>query len=388
MEKPRTILVNLVSEQPLPSLIPAFDKRFGIGEVILLVTEQMRPQARRLKRVYRRHELACRIWEKTIPPFAPGALEEIFFDLLAETPEDCPLILNATGGTKVMALTLANLFTQLDRGTVIYIDTARQQILYLHPDRRRRLAMEPVLTIADYLTAYGMEPKRPQARWQRGEELPPVSPAARYLARHAPGLDLFFGVLNDAGHQVLDPARARETWPRAAMMRKRPFPTDSQARGALEVLTREKLLTADGNLVTFTSEAAARFLSGGWLEEYAFACACRAGADEVALSQTVEWDAPGEREVRNEFDCLALKDNRLYLLECKTLRLDDEKGSDIIYKLDSLTDSTTGIYGRGALVSARRPTDYMLSRAQARRHRIFTPQELADLNKRLAKWFT
>ena len=107
--------------------------------------------------------------------------------------------------------------------------------------------------------------------------------------------------------------------------------------------------------------------------------------DEVVLSQVVDWETPGEKTVRNEFDCLLMKNNRLFLIECKTLRF-AEKGSDVLYKLDSLTESSTGVYGRGALVSARHPDDFMQSRAAARKHRVFGPEELGNLQNALRQW--
>jgi hypothetical protein len=367
--------------------VPALDSRFGVDEVVLLVSGQMRNQARWLKRVFKRHGLACTAWPAEAHPFDPRKMEEVFLDLLAELPTDRPLLLNATGGTKIMALTAANVFAQFNRGEIIYVDTARKRIIFLHPDRSRVCDLRPVLNVSDYLTSYGMLPKKPVSRWQRGDTIPQFSPAARCLAKQAPDLDLFFGALNQAGRQVLDSSRAGEKWPRSAMMRSRPFPAAGKFAPVLEILTRENRVMVSGNLVTFPDENAARFLSGGWLEEYTFTAACRAGADEVVLSQSVEWESTGKREVRNEFDCLALKDNRLFLIECKTMNLDEEKGSDILYKLDSLTDSAVGVYGRGALVSARRPTAFMTSRAKAQRHKIFIPEDLGNLEVELAQWF-
>ena len=321
-ETASAILINLVSEQAIPSLVPALDSRFRVDEVILLVSPEMRGRARWLKRVFKRHELLCSAWPEEVNPFDPRRMEEVFLDLLAELPADRPLLLNATGGTKIMALTTSNVFAQLNRGEIVYVDTARKRILYLFPDRSRHYESQPVISISDYLTAYGMLPKNPVARWQQGDPLPVISRVTQYLAQNAATLDLLFGSLNQVGRQVLGPSRAAEEWPRSAMMRSRPFPSAGKYASILELLASEGLVEVSGNLVTFNNEDTARYLSGGWLEEYVYASACRAGADEVVLSQTVEWEGEGKREVRNEFDCLAIKDNRLFLIECKTMSLD------------------------------------------------------------------
>ena len=378
------ILINLVSEQPIPNLIPALDSRFQISEVILLVTETMRPQAKRLQRVCKRHQLPCRIWPDTVLPFDPQRMEEICFALMESFPEGQSLILNATGGTKVMALAAANLFGHLERGDVIYVDSAQGLIHNLYPSKEKAWHLEPVLGVSDYLTSYGMHPKKPVKRWLKGAALPTLAASARILAENAPHLDGFFGTMNFAGSGVLDTSRDKERWPRI-MPLEHPFPTGRFSEKILPVLEREELVRVDKSLVTFSNEAAARYLSGGWLEEYTFAQAAAAGADEVVLSQVVEWESSGEKIVKNEFDCLLIKDNRLFLIECKTLRF-AEKGSDILYKLDSLTESSAGVYGRGALVSARRPDDFMQSRAAARKHRLFGPEELKNLAKALRQW--
>lgn len=378
------ILINLVSEQPVPSLIPALDPRFQVSEVILLVTDAMRPQAKRLQRVCKRHDLPCRIWPDVVLPFDPQRMEEICFDVIESFPEGQSLILNATGGTKVMALAAANLFAQLGRGDVIYVDSFQGLIHNLYPSKEKAWQLEPVLGIHDYLTSYGMHPKKPKKRWLKGEALPSLPVSARIMAENAPYLDRFFGTLNFAGSGVLDAKRAAESWPQTKEL-DRYFPTGRSVEKILPVLERENLVRVENDHVIFPNPAAARYLSGGWLEEYTFAQASAAGADEVVLSQVVDWEAAGEKTVKNEFDCLLIKDNRLFLIECKTMRF-AEKGSDVLYKLDSLTESSTGVYGRGALVSARHLDESMQSRAASRKHRVFGPEVLGSLKEGLCQW--
>jgi len=379
------ILINLVSAQPIPSLIPALDPRFAVTEVILLVTEQMHPQAKRLTRVFKRHDLPCRTWEETAPPFDPQEMEELCFRVIESFPDGQSLLLNATGGTKMMALAAANLFSSLDRGNVIYVDTAQGLIHFLYPSREKAFQLEPVLSISDYLTAYGLHPKIPRKIWRRGDALPVVPTSARLLAENADFLDTFIGVVNFAGTGVLDSGRASEAWPRKIFL-DRSFSRSETVIRVLSQLEHEDMLSFDrNNLVTIVSEEAARYVSGGWLEEYVFARACAAGADEVSWSQVVDWDDSGNAPIANEFDCLIMRNNRLYLLECKTSRF-SAGASEVVYKLDSLKDKIAGIYGLGALVSARPLPEHILSRAAARKHQVFSPEELKGLTSVLKEW--
>jgi len=379
------ILINLVSAQPVPNLIPALDPRFAVAEVILLVTEQMRPQARRLQLVFKRHDLPCRTWEETAPPFDPQGMEELCFRVIESFPDGQSLLLNATGGTKMMALAAANLFSSLDRGNVIYVDTAQGLIHFLYPSKEKAYQLEPVLGISDYLTAYGLHPKTPRKNWRRGDALPAVPTSARLLAENAGSLDKLFGVMNFAGTGVLDSGQTSDVWPRKIFLDGY-FSRSKTVSRVLSQLDREGLVSFDrNNLVTIASEEAARYVSGGWLEEYTFARACAAGADEVSWSQVVDWADSGDEPVANEFDCLIMRDNRLYLLECKTSRF-SEGASEVVYKLDSLKDKIAGIYGLGALVSARPLPEHILSRAAARKHQVFHPEELESLTSVLKEW--
>ncbi len=379
------ILINLVSAQPIPNLIPALDPRFQVSEVILLVSDEMRPQAKGLTRVFKRYDLPCRIWEEAAPPFDPQGMEELCFRVIESFPDGQSLLLNATGGTKMMVLAAANLFSSLDRGNVIYVDTAQGLIHFLYPSKEKAYQLEPVLSISDYLTAYGLHPKIPRKTWRRGDALPAVPTSARLLAENANFLDTFIGVVNFAGTGVLDSGRASDAWPRKIFL-DRSFSRPKTVSRVLSQLEDEGLLSFDcNNLVTIASEEAARYLSGGWLEEYTFARSCAAGADEVSWSQVVSWADSGDEPVANEFDCLIMRDNRLYLLECKTSRF--RKGaSEVVYKLDSLKNKIAGIYGLGALVSARPLPEHILSRAAARKHRVFPPEELRGFTAVLKGW--
>lgn len=67
------------------------------------------------------------------------------------------------------------------------------------------------------------------------------------------------------------------------------------------------------------------YLSGGWLEEYAFLAHEAAGADEVYFGQEIEWRV-GDVLGKNEIDVIARRGDVLSFTSCKTIQADKSQG--------------------------------------------------------------
>ena len=76
------------------------------------------------------------------------------------------------------------------------------------------------------------------------------------------------------------------------------------------------------------------------------------------------------------------------MIECKTLRYQEQKDSDIAYKIDSLGQQVRGLFGETWLLSARRPTDTLAERARRARVRIMGPEEFPKLQSAVKRWMT
>ncbi len=94
------------------------------------------------------------------------------------------------------------------------------------------------------------------------------------------------------------------------------------------------------------------------------------------------------RKTHNELDLVLVHNNRMLIIECKTMRFgnNQQKDSDVLYKIDSLGDDLKGLYGELWLVSAREPSDNMRDRAKDRRINIIAPAELKNFRSRLQQW--
>ncbi|MEI7844089.1 MAG: DUF1887 family CARF protein, partial [Gallionellaceae bacterium] len=124
-----------------------------------------------------------------------------------------------------------------------------------------------------------------------------------------------------------------------------------------------------------------RFLSGGWLEEYAW----HVMRDEKLFDARMGVNVT-DKQTRNEFDVLACHQNQLLFVECKTLRFTQENDNEIAYKVDSLSRDVRGLFGQTWLLTARKPTDILKDRAKKAYIRIIGPDELPKLRDIVREW--
>lgn len=76
-------------------------------------------------------------------------------------------------------------------------------------------------------------------------------------------------------------------------------------------------LTANGEIRTY--------LSGGWLEEYAFLAVEAVGADEAYYGQEIEWQVDNVKG-KNEIDVIARRGSVLSFISCKTIQVNKSQG--------------------------------------------------------------
>jgi hypothetical protein len=180
--------------------------------------------------------------------------------------------------------------------------------------------------------------------------------------------------------------------PRLTARQNSSMQSDESLQWLLDELGRNDLIKFNGMDIDFLSERSRFFCNGGWLEETTFAIAkglrgVLPAIQDVAHSVEVDRKIDG-KNVRNELDVVALVNNKLHVIECKTKRFDAGDGNETIYKLDSIANRFGGIKAKAALVSF-----YPLSSAEMRRAKendieVFSVSDLLDLRGCLLTWFS
>lgn len=380
------IHLAIVSDQFLPTVIPALMHRPKL--VVLVASQPMAAKAERLRRVLEAEGCAVDLWEKApdagldrIRAYAAHLAE----DLTARWP-GAELVFNATGGNKLMTLGFVEVFHErADR--IIYIDTAHGRIEVIH-DRGTQGAqpesMHDVLDVPRYLAVQGFrysgsvsdDASRVARIQARGE-------MAKALADQAARSGGFIGFINGVAHRAMDEQGHELVQP----VQRLNEALHGEWRARFEQFAQAGLLKPEGpRAVRFSDLESARFLGGGWLEEYAFMRAREAGLFDVRMGVTGAWE--GATSAKNEFDVLACHRNRMLFIECKTLRWEGRKelDNDVAYKVKSLGEDVRGLLGDTWVLAAQEPSPILQDRAKQAGFQVLSPKHLSSLTGWLNLW--
>lgn len=149
------------------------------------------------------------------------------------------------------------------------------------------------------------------------------------------------GAWFDGAGLCMDQARRRseatrliaESFPSFEIFRRRisehdlAAPSSPNFKHILSALINAAVLNIDDGRIAPTSADARRYLSGGWLEEYAGLAIEAAGAHETRIGQRLGWMAKGFKGV-NEVDAIARFDRAIIFVSAKALRPRLEDGDD------------------------------------------------------------
>ena len=300
-------------------------------------------------------------------------------DLLNRLEKDFPgeeIVLNLTGGNKIMSLGFWEAFK--DRvSRIIYTDTSHDCIEILSDKimgDSRTIPMGQVLDVPESLSIQGLGyigASSDDPEWiktvQSRQNL------TDYLATRAPLLTGFFsrinGMAGQNGGTFANPPAGE--WKRALNH------IVSSGLVHWKPVSRE---------ISFVDPGVSRYLGGGWFEEYAFLQARKLPFHDVRANVKVRLTM----EVDNELDIVICHRNRLFILECKTGRMDGKLPSnndptDIAYKSEILRQAVGGRFAETYILLAQQPTPGLAKRAEELKITLVAPEELAELGAILKK---
>lgn len=367
--------ILLVSDQAAANLLPALDPELKPAEALLLVSGKMRPRAEALEAVLREAGVKPRLVALE-NEHDYGSLENTLLEIAAAR-EGQELILNLTGGTKLMALAAQSV--ALAYGwPQFYVDVDTDEVIWLGKDSRRQ-RLNQQLRLRHYLQGYGFRLDQEVAR-------PPFSP------RHQ---DLLRTLISQVGS--LEKPIAELNWLAQGAEDRKDLETtlspQQQDSRALEALLRDfsdaGVLSVQGHKLRFASEIDLGFAKGGWLEHYVFRTLA-ALSDELGLRDKAPNLRVLDRDgVKNELDVAFMARNRLFVIECKTARMDKPeapKANDILFKLAEICRRVGGLGTRGMLASYRPLREPEKRLAGALRIELVCGAELARLDEKIRAW--
>lgn len=403
----QTIHINLVSEQLLPNLIPAFADSSCQGVVLVLGDKTLLDKADHLTKLYQGRGLPILCISEGTSSHRLVQLQtqaNTLIDWLAIHHADKQWMLNATCGTKPMALAFANAFNRynsehpetanngIPRALIFYTDSQNHEIPLLNEGVDYALPWQAVMNLDEMLAASGFESSQ-QIDQHNDNEIRLRAELTRYLGKQFQGqcqniLGNIQGMATEAYRDF--PLNQDQAMPSV------PYGPYEEL---YQRLVEANLLAWDGSSqqIRFQSEDACRYLAGRWLEELTYLTACECGFEQVAMSVEGVWQGVAikhnsERGKNNEFDVLICHNNQLLVIECKAKSwYERQKGEstnqDVVLKLESLGRKLGGLYGERLLVSARSLPDEMVQRAKDNRISLCDRADERKIQSTLKRYF-
>lgn len=373
-----TTHVCIVSGQPAPNLLPLLDEAMRPDRVVLLVTLQMREKAEWLKAVIKPMGIKVEFIELEVAENF-NAIQAKLLSLLDNV--DCSTVaLNATGGTKWMAIAAQEVF-RLHDAPVFYVNIINDTVLFLDEKKQphklqHRINLDKFLKANGYKVISGGVPQGlPESDKKMCEQL--VLKVAQWSSA--------IGQLN----QLASIAGQQKSL-QISMDLLNGTPDAHLLALMAELRTAGILNSSDPHIVRFSNEASRSYANGGWLEFYVNSLLNRLKVDGVIQdSARLNLKISSSKDSQNELDVAFMANNHLHIIECKTKRM---SGSDMgaavtdsLYKLDSISD-LGGLGTKAMLVSYRelRATDKQ--RATDLRIKVVAGIEIQNLKSHLKKW--
>jgi hypothetical protein len=384
-------------------------------EVLLVASTSMAKDLNRYQNLLKNNlnantVIKCRDGLDDNEPMAIGDFAMQLAEELIQRPdyEELAITFHCTGGTKLMTLLFQEALRCCD-AQLLYVDSKAGKIYHLgnslKPSEFTSQAVESVLSSKLYFEANGKRIRAASsddADWlERAKSRKNVS---KSLAIQTAQSGFFVGALNHLVHggdktlRLLqkDPAKPRQLKLHANVLRSLNEAPRTNERTILKDCAALGLIGLNDDKqkdIYFNSLEAAQYLGGQWLEEYTWHCMQDAGLKDVACSLPISDEEGRTEDVRNELDCVAVHENRMLILECKTGRmgLEEGKDQDILHKLYSITEQSAGLLGTKVLVLARdfdnndqKKTN--LKRAKIMNVHIVAPADLPNLKQWISNW--
>lgn len=342
--------ICLVSAQAAANLLPALDKEIKPNQVVLVVSRSMSEKADHMDAVLKEVGIATeRILLSDEHDFNVTKNELLEW---ASSHEGGEVALNLTGGTKLMAIA-AQTVASIAGWRTFYLDVDTDIVTWLDAPEPATMKLHEQLRLKHYLQSYGFSLSRPVKQLQVPLEKQQMMDT---LVRQIGSLEKSLSQLNWIAQQAEDKRALRIS-----------LTSEQSDSLSLQTLLRNfeeaGALNVEGDEIIFGDESDRQFVKGGWLEQLTY--------QKVPLQiqdKAYSLEVQDGRGVKNELDVAFMAGNRLFVVECKTARMDQPlapKANDTLYKLAENCRRIGGAGTRGMLVSYRslRDTEKKLARA-------------------------
>lgn len=301
---PRKVSVMIVSEQTVQNVL--FIKHIGHCDYYYFIsTEEMEIKKgmtdKIISALYIKKESTRIILvpDDTLPEI--DAILQRDFDM----QDDDSIMVNMTGGTKIMSLGVYNYFARLGSASIYYIPIGKNKISKIFPYRRNGTSdITERLTLKEYLTSYGVRIVK-----EDDSELGKTTKSD--------------SVTRNIFKTFLDPDKRKE-FQRISEKVRIKYRGRNIKKNTLKSeeasVYQETLRLCDYGMEFLDQDVITKnetkYITGDWFEEYMYNFIMEIGlVDKENIRQGFELV---KAESKNEYDVMFVKENSLYVIECKT----------------------------------------------------------------------
>ncbi|MCE5360042.1 Card1-like endonuclease domain-containing protein [Candidatus Igneacidithiobacillus taiwanensis] len=353
----------LVSDQPVPSLLPLLDPDLGAQSVLLVATPARQRHAQHLAEALRSTNLEVSPVVILEQAYDITYLYHIFRQLIANYPANS-VAANISGGNKLMSIAAYEVCKENRQG-IYYINIETDSVQWIYPQHSHNHPLRAPLRLENYLHACGVE--------LESISRPDTTRAWLHIAREL----LRDSKLRSYVYHLLHNPDAMPNYLR-----------DRANRIYLPQLVNAKLISKHAdNLIPYSKDAKA-FLGGLWLEilVYELLQEHSKNIQDIAHNLKVRWLPDGASEsVFNEFDIAVLSQNTLILVECKSgsTKTHADELRKVIFQLGRSRQKLGGLRGKAVLISLHELSASLVSRCQDNGVVPITGNGISDLRAKL-----
>ncbi|MBT7442901.1 MAG: DUF1887 family protein [Methylococcales bacterium] len=373
--------VCLVDDHAVANITPLVDPGFKPKKVVLVASASREKKALSLASVIKPRGVEVEVWPIADAWDVSHIYERIW--QLLEKYHQADLALNVSGGTRPMSLAAYEVFRD-HKKPIFYVHPELDKVVWMQPHENVGFDLADRIKIPEFLQAQGTAVLTDGGRKgvpKAVRELTQVL-VDRVVNYSQPLATMNYLASVAENHQTFSATLERQHTKNKTFME------------VLSLFEAGNVLSVKGHKIHFQGEGARFFANGGWLEDYVYGVifGLRKDFPEIQdVRKSVEVTRKGERgSTLNELDVVFLANNRLYVIECKTMRWkqsrQSKQGANAIYKLDTLQGLLGGIQGQSMLVSYQPLRDVDRIRASDLGVKTCMTQEIQYLDVAIRNW--
>jgi hypothetical protein len=395
--------IEIVTGQAMANLLPILAIQPDV--VVLLTSDSMLSKQKVLEELIQQTPQLthCKVQSvQGLPDSNIRLIQNFGLEIRMQLEEQYPgaeFVYDLTGGSKLMAVALASVFSD-QRYSQLYLNTENNLLEYVEPHEKAAEQLNELINAKTYLAANGATWRHAlseKVEWQQKvqQRKALTFSFATMLAKHTEDMQNFISQLNKAASLSTD-KNAKLVSPQQQIK----FLPKS-CRVLMNQIAEHELIDwqqDDDKTLYFKSTDAINYLNGGWLEEYFYLVAQQVALADSHCGVKISDTSIKKTDSHNDLDGLCAYNNRLLLVECKTAKLgqDLQKDNNILYKIDSIASHIGGQFCTRLLLSAL-PVDHVTknnrevnvsARAKAVEVEILAAQDVLKLKEYLEYWKT